>query len=484
MPINSFLYPGAKFTPPYQVSNSLRFNQASSDHLTITPGSAGNRRTFTISFWFKRSTLGTANRCPFSVGNSGSSTSDADWFTLMFHGSTNTLRLIQYNNTLFATNQVFRDSSAWAHIVIAVDTTDGTAGDRIKLYINGSQVTSFSSSSNPSQNYDFPVNNTVEHMIGREDGNANVYFDGYLAEYCIIDGSALAPTSFGEFDSDSPTIWKPKSVSGLTFGTNGFYLEFKQSGTSQNSSGLGADTSGNDNHFAVNNLTAVDQSTDTCTNNFATLNPLSTVFTENISSMLSEGNTKYDPTGDYSIVKSTIPFPKSGKWYIEIKLADSGTVGGQFGVMRTPASSNATNSFIGYATNEAGYAYDNGEIHRSAGGSGDTRVSVAASLGGYSLEDTLAILFNADDNEIKWYIQDSLKYTLDLSSAPHGFYANDGEWVFALSSYGNYVAYNFNFGSPSVSISSGNTDGNGYGNFEFDTKGGYALCTKNLAEFG
>jgi len=455
MPINSFLYPGAKFVPPYEVANSLRFNQASSDHLTITPGSAGNRRTFTISFWFKRSTLGTANRCPFSVGNSGSSTSDADWFTLMFHGSTNTLRLIQYNNTLFATNQVFRDSSAWAHIVIAVDTTDGTAGDRIKLYINGSQVTSFSSSSNPSQNYDFPVNNTVEHMIGREDGNANVYFDGYLAEYCIIDGSALAPTSFGEFDSDSPNIWKPKNVSGLTFGTNGFYLEFKQSGTSQNSSGLGADTSGNDNHFAVNNLTAVDQSTDTCTNNFCTLNPLNFG-----NGTLSEGNLKWTTSsqaGNLAFGTIGIDMDVSNQFYWETKI-DSIGGGVVIGIAPTTLRWNDTSRAGSY-----GY-YSDGNKY-----SGTSASSYGAS---FTNNDIIGIL--AGNGTITFYKNGSTQGT--------AFSSLTGTWLPFLAEVGH--TNSMNFGSPSYSISSGNSDPAGYGNFEHSTNGGYALNTKNLAEFG
>ena len=472
MPINSFLYPGAKFTPPYQVGNSLRFNQASSDHLTITPGSAGNRRTFTISFWFKRSTLGTANRCPFSVGNSGSSTSDADWFTLMFHGSTNTLRLIQYNNTLFATNQVFRDSSAWAHIVIAVDTTDGTAGDRIKLYINGSQVTSFSSSSNPSQNYDFPVNNTVEHMIGREDGNANVYFDGYLAEYCIIDGSALAPTSFGEFDSDSPNVWKPKDVSGLTFGTNGFYLEFKQSGTSQNSSGLGADTSGNDNHFAVNNLTAVDQSIDTCTNNACTLNPLYR-YTNNMT--YSEGNLKVVGGGNSWQGANSTFYINKGKWFFEVKFASATDVG---------------NFYIGWTTAgdyNISEPYDNGiHYYNSDGGEiyANSSALTTADYGTFANGNIMGMALDYDNSLLTVYKNGSALVTdYDFSSATTT--AKGGNLVTPTVAHYGSGTVEWNFSSPSYAISSGNTDGNGYGNFEYSVPSGYyALNSKNLAEFG
>ena len=456
----------------YDVANSLRFNQGSSDHLTITPGSAGNRRTFTISFWFKRSTLGTANRCPFSVGNSGSSTSDADWFTLMFHGSTNTLRLIQYNNTLFATNQVFRDSSAWAHIVIAVDTTDGTAGDRIKLYVNGSQVTSFSSSSNPSQNYDFAVNNTVEHMIGREDGNANVYFDGYLAEYCIIDGSALAPTSFGEFDEDSPTIWKPKDVSGLTFGTNGFYLEFKQSGTSQNSSGLGADTSGQDNHFAVNNLTAVDQSLDTCTNNACTLNPLYR-YTNNMT--YSEGNLKVVGGGNSWQGANSTFYINKGKWFFEVKFASATDVGNFYIGWTTAGDYNISepyNNGINYYNSDGGEIYANGSA------------LTTADYGTFANGDIMGMALDYDNSLLTVYKNGSALVTdYDFSSATTT--AKGGNLVTPTVAHYGSGTVEWNFSSPSYAISSGNTDGNGYGNFEYSVPSGYyALNSKNLAEFG
>ena len=454
----------------YEVANSLRFDDGSSDNLTKTFSTDGTSHDIgTVSVWLKRSELG-AEQGIFTAGSSNRN------FIRFESNDTLTFRSVADSFHL-QTTQVFRDSNAWYHIVIAFDTTQSTSSDRVKFYVNGTQVTDFGTETYPALNLDIKLGAAELNAIGKDSEQTNPYYDGYMAEFVYIDGTQLDATSFGEFDEDSG-IWKPKNVSSLTFGTNGFHLDF------EDSSALGNDVSGNNNDFTANNLTSIDQTTDTCTNNFATLNPLSTVHTENISSMLSEGNTKYDPTGDYSIVKSTIPFPESGKWYVEIKLGTSGTINGQFGVMRIPATSNATNSYIGYATNDAGYAYYNGKVKRSTGGSGDTRTDLATGLASYSSGDTLAMLFNADDNEIKWYVQDSLQYTLDLSSAPHGYYANDGEWVFALSAYGTYNAYNLNFGSPSVSISSGNTDGNGYGNFEFATKGGYALCTKNLAEFG
>ena len=469
LPANSVVDSG------FNVANSVRFT--SGDYLDHTHGAVTSTRKQTYSVWVKRGKLSAygyiiATRNGTDTNRDGIAFSDADQIDIRYNaGNSSPIRL--------TTNRLFRDASAWYHIVVAVDTTQGTAANRIKLYVNGVQETSFATANYMDQNYDFALNAKTDQTtdIGNDTRSDGSYFDGYMAEFVALDGSQNAPTDFGEADEDSG-IWKPIDPSGLTFGNAGFYMNF------QTAAELGTDVSGNSNTFAENNLPATDQSTDTCTNNFCLINPLSTVFTENISSMLSEGNTQYDPTGNYSIVKATIPFPQSGKFYIESKLG-SGNLGGQFGIQRLPATSSSTNSYLGYNTNEAAYAYTHsGEFQRSSGGSGDTRTALTTGLTSWGAGNTLAILFNADDNEIKFYLQDSLKYTLDLSSAPHGYYANDGEWVFAISAYGNDQIHNVNFGNPSVSITSGNTDGNGYGNFEYSTKGGYALCTKNLAEYG
>jgi len=291
----------------FNVDNSLRFNDGSQDSLQRSPSSASNRRTWTWSGWIKRSNLG-ADQIIFSGGSANT------WIRLL---SSDKLEFnIQDNDeSTIVTTQLFRDISAWYHIVIAIDTTQGTASNRIKFYVNGNQVTSFSTSVYVSQNYEAGINNTGAHYIGRLNYAATQWFDGYMSEVCFIDGQQLAADQFGEFDEDS-RIWKPIDVSGLTFGTNGFYLETKQSGTSQNSSGLGADTSGNDNHFAVANLTALDQSTDTCTNNFCTLNPLTL---QDSAYVLSEGNLKISIGGDNErkAVLGTFGMT-SGKWYWEV----------------------------------------------------------------------------------------------------------------------------------------------------------------------
>jgi hypothetical protein len=318
----------------YNVSNSLRFNDGSSDHLSITPSGAGNLRTYTFSIWFKRSAITTGAQHKIFATEADTNNK----FELYFN-TNDTLAFYHYSNNggttdaFLGTNQVFRDVSAWYHLVIAVDTTQGTAANRVKMYINGTQASSFSTAIYFQQNYDTYINSAEEHRIGANLANAQ-YFDGYMAEAVLIDGSQLAADQFGEFDEDS-AIWKPIDVSGLTFGTNGFYLEFKQSGTSQNSSGLGADTSGEDHHFAVTNFAATDQSTDTCTNNFATLNPL--IF-ESSGITFAEGNLKVTSTGSDSWVThyglSTIAV-STGKWFVEAKMTTKASAHAILGLIST-----------------------------------------------------------------------------------------------------------------------------------------------------
>ena len=455
-------------------TKSLRFNRGSSDNLTRTPSSASNRRTFTLSFWVKRADLGSGNRSPFSVGNSGSSTSDANWFTLIFHGSTNTLRLVQYNNQLFNTNRVFRDSSAWYHVVVAVDTTQGTASNRLKLYINGVQETSFSTVNYPSQNYDFVVNTTTQHMIGREDGNGSAYFSGYLSEYILIDGQQLAPTSFGVTNSDG--VWTPIIYTG-TFGTNGFNLQF------ENAAALGTDSSPNGNTFTVNNLTSIDQSTDYPVVNYATWNSLIKT-----TATFSEGNLKYAQPGSNPVFGSLSTIGvTSGKWYAELNYTSGsshklvlGVADETFQNGNTTASydlgKSGTTSSIAYVVNTGAYRVNNSNTSWGSGG-GDG--------------DIINMAIDRDNNKIYFGVNGTWGNSSNPASNSGGIPTtaldSSTNWFWGITSdtSGTSDVGELNFGSPSFSISSGNTDGNGYGNFEYAVPSGYyALNTANLAEFG
>lgn len=232
----------------YQIERSLRFNSADSAHLNRTPSVAGNRKTWTWAGWVKRGKLSVASTFP-NIWSAGSSTNSVicrfmpdDTFNIRLYGS------FQLRNT----TQVFRDTSAWYHLVIAFDTTQATADDRVKFYVNGVQVSTFSTNNNVVQNFSADTNNNQTHYIGQVGTNSAAHmFDGYLADIHFIDGQALDPTSFGEFDTNG--VWQPIDASGLTYGTNGFHLPFSDNSTA---AALGTDTSGNGNDWTVNNFSA------------------------------------------------------------------------------------------------------------------------------------------------------------------------------------------------------------------------------------
>jgi hypothetical protein len=472
MPINSFLYPGAKVTSAYEVANSLRFNSGSSDYLSNTNSTPTNNDICTFSFWIKFSKESTNAIC-------SAHTDGANRFQI-FHLGGSQLQIFQEvsdtTNINLKTNRLFRDISAWYHIVYEIDTTQSTDSNRIKMYVNGVQETSFSTETYPSQNDNIRFNtNSLVQEIGR--ANASDYGSYYLAEFVFVDGTALDQTSFGEFDSDSPTIWKPKDVSGLTLGNNGFYLDF------ENSSGLGNDATGT-NHFAVNNLTAVDQSTDTCTNNYATMNPIAAQAGSSESSSVitfTEGNLDLDAISSETGI-ATIGVD-TGKWYWEVKVLtdqDGLTIGGVNQHHHLDAEL-AYNSPSSPSTAKAfGYYGGNGNKVTTIG-DGSQFSSYGDAI---AVNDIIGVALNLDDDEVVFYKNGTAQNSGTAISITA---LGTGELYFPA--VGNYSAsaikVSFNFGSPSFSISSGNSDANGYGNFEYSVPSGYyALNSKNLAEFG
>jgi len=223
MPIFTVGAAGTTSSSSYEIDNSLRFNRGSSDYLTRSPPGAGNRKTFTWSGWVKRVTLGSSYfEALFAVDPS-----PRQYFAFY----QDKLYTYGYDGSDFVeafTTALFRDTNAWYHVVYVWDTTQSTGSDRVKIYVNGVQQT-LSYTTTPSLNYDGAFNTTQAHTIGGEN-SSNPQLSGYMAEVYFIDGQALDPTSFGEFDSDTG-IWKPIEVSGLSFGTNGYYLDFKNNGT-------------------------------------------------------------------------------------------------------------------------------------------------------------------------------------------------------------------------------------------------------------
>ena len=470
----------------FDVANSCRFGVNTYMHKVL--GSDNEKDTWTFSLWVKRGKSGSTQRMMTHNGATSGKFFYLRWESneqLHFH-----IGMSDGNFAGFDTTQVFRDHSAWYHIVCAVDTTQGTEANRVKIYVNGSQVTAFGTANYPAQNTTASIGRTDTPMVvgalygsgfGITSGSPQEFYDGYLAEVCFIDDSQLAADSFGEFDSDSG-IWKPKDVSGLTFGTDGFYLDFEDSGN------LGNDANGGTDLTEVN-LAAIDQSIDTCTNNFATLNPLDLYYnaTASTGSTLTEGNLYYQvASGNKGFARSTFGV-SAGKWYFEVEANSVGK--GFYGVCHEGIMVDGT-----ALQPSAVYYYEAVPDFRS----GDQIIT------------TNAVSVSAGD--ILGFALDMDNYALYISK--NGTYMNSGNpgsgssrtgaisELFTngravLSDYGPIFANvantsttggldaKVNFGSPFYSESGGNADGNGFGNFKTAPPSGYlAFCTKNLAETG
>ena len=443
----------------YNIDNSLRFDDGSSDYLNRTPSSASNRKTWTFSTWFKRSNLGV--RLVFLSGKDGSFPEGLN---------INTSNQFEYDHDIAGTdytltsNMLFRDVSAWYNLVVTKDTTQATETDRLKVWVNGTQITlNEVDLGYPPQNYDGAINKNVDHFIGNLSSTDTYYFDGYMAETYLIDGQALSPTDFGEFDQDTG-IWKPIKYTG-TYGTNGFYLDFENSGS------LGADQSGNGNNWTVNNLTSIDQTTDTPTNNFATGNPLvPTTLT------YSDGNNTISHGADWKASPATIAVTQ-GKWYAEMKLVST-SFGATFGVEDMDLVSTWSAVLVGTSVNGRGYYSSDGTVYNNG--------SPSAFGATYTTGDIIGIALDMDNK----FVYFSKNGVYQNSGVPTSGASGTGGLSLAGTTYAfAYGMYNstssLNFGNPPYTISSGNSDANGYGNFEYSVPSGYySLCTKNLAEFG
>jgi hypothetical protein len=426
----------------YEITNSLRFNSASNDFLSRTNGTPTNNKILTFSAWIKRSNITTYMDLFDQDGGSSYGQlqlTNGDAFVIYQRTSGSTDFHLQ-------TTQLFRDVSAWYHLVVAYDTTQATASNRIKLYVNGTQVTSFSIETYPSQNLVIRQNTaSLGITVGNYSSGSNQYA-GYMSDVFFIDGQQLTPSSFGETDEDTG-IWKPKAYTG-TYGTNGFYLQFK------NSSSLGTDSSGNGNTFTVNNLTSVDQTTDTPTNNFATLNPLNTG-----TGTLSEGNLKWvtsSSTGYLTFATIAIDMNLTNKFYCEMKLNSSGGI--VLGIAPTTLRGSDTGRAGSY-----GY-YNNGDKYSGT--------SASAYGSSFTTNDIIGML--AGNGTLTFY-----KNGVSQGTAFSGL---TGTYIPFLAEVSCDVS--MNFGNPPFTISSSETDPSGFGNFEYSTNGGYALNTKNLANYG
>jgi hypothetical protein len=458
----------------YEVANSLRFDGASNDYLNRS-FSSGTGTTFTVSAWIKRSNL---NQSVVLLSSGANSSNDLDEILIQTDG---TFRAFSYTSSYtfhLTSNALFRDVSAWYHFMFVYDSTNSTSGDRARMYVNGSEITSFSAEVQPSQstvsNY---FNKNREHYISGNLGSTDTGTH-YIAEYCFIDGQALDPTSFGEFDSDT-NIWKPIDVSGLTFGTNGFYLDF------ENSSSLGADVSGNGNNFTVNNLTSVDQTTDTCTNNFATINPLDNFFAQ---ATLSEGNTKVVTDSSAEAMSTSTFAMTKGKWYMEADFI-SGAGARMCGITPTVSFQTSSHGKAGDVTPHTVTYIGGGSVQEGNGSGGQT---LLASYASYSTGDIIGIYMDLDNMKAYLSKNGTLQSSTGIDLEPLASNGTGHYMFFVGDNNSGSLTCEANFGNGFQSLSSAVTDDNGYGAFEYspnitgdgESKSFYSCCTKNLAEFG
>ncbi len=451
-----------------------------STYLTRTQ-SNGNRKTFTISFWLKRSAI-SVNTQLFgtdpdgSVGNNFNvfDIKTTDDFDISGYESGTTFRLI--------TNRKFRDTSAWYHVVFSVDTTQATASDRIKIYVNGVQETSFSTETYPSQNHDTKFNlNSYIFNIG---GRSGALFDGSMSHFHLIDGTAYDATAFGEYDANG--VWTIKTSPSVTYGTNGFFI--LKDGNSV------TDQSGNSNNFTVAGGTLTNTE-DSPSNVFATLNSL----VNPNSATLSNGNTHSSKSSAHAIVQSTIACgypnaPSTAKFYWETKM--EATDGRTVGLIKSniPQTSSWYNDYLG--ENSGG----DGVIGYYLGTYVSSSESVVAYNGttpqitistGFSTGNVMVHAYDANTGKY-WQGKNGVWFTHGggVGNPATGAYplvtlnATDREHFIFPAESSQDGRWSWNFGNgyfKTTAVSSAGTNASGIGIFEYDVPTGYtALSTKGL----
>ena len=363
----------------YQISRSVRLRSAASAYLNRTPASAGNRKTMTFSMWLKR---GVINTSAFSVFYQSGASGAVAFFSF---DANNTLG-VAWNTTLngLTTTPVYRDPSSWYHIVVAIDTPQATASNRIKVYVNGVQVTSFSAANYPTQNVDTLFNTTaLQHLGSRASGTSG--FDGYLTEINFVDGQALTPTSFGETDAITG-VWKPKKYAG-TYGTNGFYLNFSDN-SAATAAAIGADSSGNGNNWTPNNISVTagatyDSMIDVPTpyadggngrGNYAVLNPL------DASIAPTNGNLQITNTASHKAARSSIALPPSGLFYAECTAVSAGSASVVAAFALQSAGVSLTTAFYTLASTWGWYHGNGRYINRNGTASASLGTASASSV--------------------------------------------------------------------------------------------------------
>jgi len=444
-----------------------------STYLTKTFGSAGNRKTMTFSFWIKRGNLSTA-QYPMSIIDSGSG-NQAD---MRFAATTDVFRMYATGTDAtprvhLVTNRVFRDTSAWYHIVWEIDTTQATASNRVKLYVNGVQETSFSTEDYPPQNTDLRWNGTSGStggvtQIGAINGNG--VFDGSMSHFHFIDGTAYDASAFGEFDANG--VWKIKTSPSVTYGTNGFFI--LKDGNSV------TDQSVNSNNWTVGGGTLTNTE-DNPSNVFATLNPLVNIGTN---TTYSQGNnTVSTNNANYKVSPSTLAV-SSGKWYMEFKAVSGsfGSIDAAVGIIQTDTNFSTGSQNLN--------AYPNGYSYGSLGKVRQYNASDVYTASTYADGDIIGIALDMDNNKLYFHKNGTYQNSGDPTSGSTGTGAvsitSGKEYYFACStitSSGTKV-FSANFGNGyfgTTAVASAGTNASGIGIFEYDVPTGYtALSTKGL----
>jgi hypothetical protein len=424
-----------------------------STRLTRTPSSGDNQK-YTVSCWVKRTGLG-ASTTVYSTGDTTANNNGR----MLFIDADDKIEISYYNSGYtyeVTTNRVLRDTNAWYHIVVAFDSTQATASDRIKIWVNGEQESSFATSSYPSLNASFNFGSAT-HYIG-DLGGRSIYSDFVLSHLHYIDGTAYDASYFGETDATTG-IWKPKTQPSVTYGSNGVFLKF------ENSAAFGTDSSGNGNTFTVNGT--MTQTIDTPSNVFATLNALM----GGLSSVTySNGNTTatFGATGTWYFTTSTLA-ASQGKYYAEVKV---GAVGGETSIgiipMETVAlQQSGASDYMGKEADSIGYT-NSGSIYKSN--------SVQESVSTYTTGDIIGIAFDLTGNSIQFYKNGtSVGSAVSLTSGLN--------YTIGVSGYTSSVC-NVNFGNgifSTTAVSSAQNPDDGIGIFEYDVPAGYrSLCTKSI----
>ena len=475
----------------YDIDNSCRFDDAGSNNLLFQMGTPTDGKKHTISCWVKKSRIAGGSQNIFTAEQEEGAPNDGS--QLYFGGGSNDY--LTYTHTTAGTaytltsSAQFRDPNAWYHIVAHTDSTDGTAGDRMKMYVNGTRISSFSNTPSNFPEDGLPNMNMSgeNHRLGNNELNDNSLsapWDGYISEFYFIDGQALTPSSFGETNDNG--VWIPKDFDG-TYGDNGIRLEFKGTGTSANASGIGADTSGNGNHMTVTDLTSVDMCTDTPTNNFATLNPLDA----GSEGTLSEGNTKYtggttSGSGELQMAGGTFGV-SNGKWYFEVKRGANDSGIGIYAAKHPGVNIGYQNPFVSGWNGYSHFVYTSDGNARS--GNANTSYGSAVHDG-----DIIGVALDLDNGAIYYSDNGTFMDSGDPTSgasktgAASNFTTGVETGILGFigdGSSGSASTAEFNFGNPPYANSSSQVDANGYGDFEYAPPSGYyAPCTKNLAKYG